>query len=412
MTVAFTGRREDPRLLTGAGKYTADKSLPGQVWAVFVRSDLAHAVIRGIETEAARDAEGVLAVLTGADMAAAGYGRGVAMMPFQGHDGALKVAKKPALPMDRVRYVGEPVVLVVAETEAQARDAAELVELDLDALAVVADLEGAEAEGAPAIHEDIPGNLCFAMDFGETEAVEAAMQAAAHRVSIRLSSERLIGNPMEPKAALANWDGDVVELWAPSQGISGLRAGLQAVTGIAPEQMRLHAEDVGGAFGVRGQIYPEYTAIVLAARELGRPVKWVASRSETFVSDHQGRALDLQAELALDAEGRFLAIRHRVTGDMGGHPSAAGPVTTVQNCLQMASGAYRIPAVGGEIRLLLTNRMPVSAYRGAVRPDMAYLVERLVDDAARQTGLDRIEIRRRNMIPAAAFPYPIRTMPG
>lgn len=411
MTLPFNGRREDPRLLTGQGRYTADHNLPGQAWAAFLRADVAHARIRGLDISAARAAPGVLAVLTGADMEAAGYRRGVAPLPFKGRDGAILTADTPALASDRVRYVGEPLALVVAETEAQARDAVELIELDLETLEVVPDLPSALADGAPIIHEDIPGNICFTMDFGDDEAIEKAFAEAAHRVRVTLESPRLFGTPMEPKAALACWDGAVLDLWCPSQGITPLRGGLAAVTGLAPEQMRLHAEDVGGAFGVRGQIYPEYTAVALAAKLIARPVKWVASRSETILSDYQGRGLTLGAELALDAKGRFLALRHDVLADMGAYPSAAGPVTSIQNPLQMACGAYRIPAVGGQIRLVLTNRTPVSAYRGAVRPDMAYIVERLVDEAARQTGFDRIELRRKNLIPVADFPYPIATSP-
>lgn len=412
MTVPFNGRREDPRLLTGQGRYTADHSLPGQAWAAFLRADVAHAAIRGLDTSAAKASDGVLCVLTGADMAAAGYMRGVAPLPFKGRDGRpLLTVDKPALATDRVRYVGEPVAIVVAETEAQARDALELIDLDLAPLAVVPDMPAALADNAPLIHDEIPGNTCFAMDFGEEDAVRKAIDAAPHRVRITLESPRLLGTPMEPKAALARWEGDVLDLWSPSQGITPLRGGLQAVTGLEPDRMRIHAKDVGGAFGVRGQIYPEYTAVALAARLVDRPVKWVSSRSETILSDYQGRGLTLTAELGLDDEGRFLGLWHDVLADMGAHVSAAGPVTSIQNPLQMAFGAYRIPAVGGQIRLVLTNRIPVSAYRGAVRPDMAYIVERLVDEAARQTGFDRIALRRKNMIPASAFPYPIPTMP-
>ncbi|GHD99399.1 hypothetical protein U879_08890 [Defluviimonas sp. 20V17] len=411
MTLPFRGRREDPRLLTGQGRYSADHNLPGQAWAVFLRADLAHAEIRGLDTAAARAAQGVLAVLTGADMAAAGYRRGVAQLPVRGRDGALKTVDAPALAQDRVRYVGEPLALVVAETEAQARDAAELITPDLRPLGVVPDMPAALTAQAPLIHDEIPGNICFDMDFGDCGRIARAFEKAPHRVRVTLESPRLFGAPMEPKAALARWEGDVLDLWCPSQGITPLRGGLAAVTGLGPDQMRLHAEDVGGAFGVRGQIYPEYTALALAAREIGRPVKWVASRSETILSDYQGRGLTLGAELALDAEGRFLALRHDVLADMGAYPSAAGPLTSVLNPLQMACGAYRIPAVGGRIRLVLTNRTPVSAYRGAVRPDMAYVVERLVDEAARRTGFDRIELRRMNLIPAADFPYALSTTP-
>ena len=411
MNTPYNGRREDRRLLTGAGRYSADWDQPGLAHAVFLRSDRAHAVILRTDTTAARAAPGVLAVLTGADMATAGYTRGTAHVPYKGKGEAVKSPNSPALAQGRVRYVGEPVAIVVAETSHAAQDAAELIEIEYEPLPAVANGTAALAEGAPQLHDTIPGNLCFDFDYGDPAATDAAFAAAAHVVRLAQESGRVVGNPMEPKAALAAWDGAVLQLWSPSQGMTGMRDGLAAITGLPPSQIRVHAQDVGGAFGIRGAAYPEYAALALAAKQVGRPVKWVASRSETFLSDYHGRAVWMSAELALDAEGKFLAIRHDWICDIGAHPSNAGPSTNTLNASLMASGAYRIPAVYGRNRLAVTNTVPITAYRGAGRPDMAYMVERLVDEAAAQTGFDRIAIRRKNLIPRDAFPYRIATAP-
>ncbi len=407
----YTGRREDQRLVTGAGRYTADWDRPGQLHAVFVRADRAHAVIVALDTAAARSAPGVVAVLTADDMAVAGYTRGQAQVPFKGRDGVLKSPASPALAQGRVRYVGEPVAVIVAETAHAAQDAAELAMVEYDDLPAVVDGHAAIAPGAPLLHDAVPGNLAFDFEYGDAAAADAAFAGAAYVVRLQQDSGRVVGNPMEPKAALAAWDGDVLDLWSSSQGVTGMRDGMAGLTGLQPDHVRSHAEDVGGAFGIRGAAYPEYAALALAARIAGRPVKWVASRSETFLSDYHGRAVQMAAELALDAEGRFLAIRHDWVCDIGAHPSAAGAMTNTLNAALMASGAYRIPAAYGRNRLALTNTVPITAYRGAGRPDMAYMVERLVDEAARQTGIDRLELRRRNLIPRDAFPYRIATAP-
>jgi carbon-monoxide dehydrogenase large subunit len=409
MTYHYQGRREDGRLLTGSGRYTADWTLPGQLHAAFLRSDHAHAAVRGIDVSAALAAPGVAAVLTGADMVAAGYDRGQALMPFKGRGEALRQPPRPALALDRVRFVGEPVALVVAATAAQAQDAAELILVDYDTLPAVADAAAALAPGAPLLHAEAPGNLCFDFDYGDEAATDAAFAAAAHVVRLELDSARVVGNPMEPKAALARWDGDVLDLWTGTQGMVALRDSLAAQTGLAPEHIRIRAQDVGGGFGIRGPAYPEHAALALAARRTGRAVKWVATRTETFLSDYHGRGLQMAGELALDAEGRFLAIRHRWLCDQGAFPVATGPLINTLNPSMMCTGTYRIPAVHGRHRLALTNTIPITAYRGAGRPDMAYMVERLADEAARQTGMDRLELRRRNLVPRDAFPYRLPT---
>ena len=411
MDFAYKGRREDSRLVTGAGQYTADWNRPGQLHAAFLRADRAHARILSLDTQAAAALPGVAAILTATDMVAAGYNRGKAAVPFKSRAGALIAPVSPAMAQGRVRYVGELVALAVATTAHQAQDAIEAITVEYDELPAMADATAAIAPGATLLHDTIPGNVCFDFEFGDDAAVQAVFASAAHVVRLALESGRVVGNPMEPKAALATWDGDTLELYSASQGMTGMRDGLAGLTGLAPSKIRTHARDVGGAFGIRGAAYPEYAALALAARQIGKPVKWVASRSETFLSDYHGRAVQMQGELALDAEGNFLAIRHDWLCDIGAHPSAAGPSTNTLNAALMAAGAYRIPAVYGRSRQAVTNTVPITAYRGAGRPDMAYAVERLVDEAARQTGLDRVALRRRNAIPKSDFPYRIATAP-
>lgn len=405
----FPGRREDDRLITGRGRYTDDWTLPDQVFGVFIRSDVAHARLTSIDVEAAAEAEGVLAILTAADLAH--LKRPPARMPYQDAQGPMRAPDVPPLAREKVRYVGEPVALVVGTTEAAARTAADLIEISYDPLPVVNGVTDALRADAPQLHEAVPGNLCFDYRYGDEAATDALFATAAHVVSIELTSERVIGNPMEPKAALVNWVGDELHLWCSHQGPGIIAAELAEALGIPERKIMVHAEDIGGAFGVRGAAAPEHVALAEAARRLGRPVKWTASRSETFVSDFHGRGNLMRAELGLDSGGRFLALRHDWLCDLGAYPSASGPITVVQNASLMACGAYRIEAVSGRKRLVLTNRVPVTAYRGAGRPDMAYVIERLVDKAACRLGMDRIELRRRNFIGRDQFPYPITTGP-
>jgi aerobic carbon-monoxide dehydrogenase large subunit len=407
----FRGRREDARLLTGMGRYTADWSRPGQLHAAFLRADHAHAVIRSIDTAAAQAAPGVLAVLTGVDAVAAGFDRGSAMMPVKGRGEALLVPPRPALATDRVRFVGEPVALVVAASAHQAQDGVERIVVEYEAMPAVTDAAAALVPGAPLIHQSVPGNLCFDFDYGDEAAANEAFAAAAFVVRLTLTSSRVVGNPMEPKAALANWDGEMLDLWTSTQGMTAMRDSMAAQSGLLPEHIRIRAQDVGGGFGIRGPAYPEHMGLALAAKVTGRPVRWVASRAETFLSDYHGRGLVMTGSLALDAQGQFLALRHEWLADQGAHPVATGPLINTLNPASMATGCYRIPAVYGRNRLAITNTVPITAYRGAGRPDMAYIIERLVDEAARQTGIDRIELRRRNLIPPDAFPYRVPAGP-
>jgi carbon-monoxide dehydrogenase large subunit len=409
MSGAFKGRREDLRLLTGQGRYTADWNLPGQAYGHFLRADRAHAEIAAIDIVAAAASPGVLGVFTGEHLVKAGYKSPRPILHFKGKDGSvIKVPHRHALAHDRVRFVGEPVALVVAESEAAAQDAAELIAVDYRDLPVAVEAAAALAAGAPLIHADAPGNLAVDYEYGARAPVDEAFAKAARVVRVTLEAQRISGNPMEPKSCLAAFDPKtgMHDIYMPTQGASGLKAELAYVTGIAPEQIRVHAQDVGGAFGVRNEIYPEFTAVLLAARTLGRPVKWTGTRAETITGDHQARGATLTGELALDRDGNFLAMRIEWLVNLGAFCSNAGPfINTAAAPTSMAVNAYRTPACYGLNRLVFTNTTPGTAYRGAGRPNASYLAERLVDEAARVTGIDRIELRRRNLLGKDAFPH-------
>jgi aerobic carbon-monoxide dehydrogenase large subunit len=403
------GRREDFRLLTGSGRYTADWNLPGQAHASFLRSDRAHAEIVSIDTAAARAVAGVIAVLTGADVVAAGFKTPPAILFMKGKGGsAFKLPHRHALAHERVRFVGEPVALVIAESEAAAQDGAEWIAIEYRDLEPAVTPEDALAAGAPQLHADVPGNLAMEYEYGALAPVEAAFAQAAHVARVTLDAQRIAGNPMEPKACLAAYDAatGVYDLYLPTQGMSALRDGLAQVAGVAAEKIRIHAHDVGGGFGVRNEVYPEFAALFLAARLVGRPVKWVGTRAETILSDHHGRGAKLTGALALDRDGNFLALRIEWLVDLGAYASNAGPfINTGAAPTSSAVNAYRTPAVYGSHRLVFTNATPTTAYRGAGRPNVSYLAERLVDEAARVSGIDRIALRRKNLIPKSAFPY-------
>jgi len=408
MTGAFKGRREDRRLLTGAGRYTADVDLDGQRYACFLRADRAHAEIVSIDVKSALAHPGVLAVLTGEDTAKAGFRTPPPAVKFPGRGGTtLKVPHRDVLARGRVRHVGQEVALVVAETALAAQDAVELIEVEYRELPAVADAEAALAPGAPLIHDDVPGNLAFDYEYGDAVKTEEAFARAAHVTRLELDSQRMVGNPMEPKGCLATYDSDtgIYEVYASGQGTSVLRAGLVGMTGVAPDKIRVQMLDVGGGFGIRVQAYTEYAALMLAARTVGKPVKWVGSRSETFVSDHHGRAVKLVGELALDKDGNFLGIRLEWFVDLGAYLSQAAPVINTLMATLHAVNAYRIPALYGRHRLAVTNTTPTTAYRGAARPSVVYIAERLVEQAARETGIDRVELRKRNLIQKDAYPY-------
>ncbi len=408
MSATFRGRREDLRLVTGQGRYASDWNLPNQLYGFFLRSDRAHAEIVSIDVKPAQQSPGVAAVFTGADTAKAGFKTGPPLVKYPGRGGmTIRVPHRDVLAQGRVRYVGQEMAFVVADTALAAQDAAERIEVEFRDLPVLADADDALAPGAPQIHAGIPGNLCFDYEYGDEAKTGEAFARAAHVTRITLDSQRIAGNPMEPKACLAAYEAaaDRFDLYTSSQGMSLMVGGLSGVTGLPAEKFRVHAQDVGGGFGVRSDAYAEYLAAILAAKTLGRPVKWVSSRSETFLSDYHGRAAKLVGELALDRDGNFLGIRIEWIVNAGAYLSTPGPLINTLPPSLHAINLYKIPAVYGRHRLAMTNTTPSTAYRGAGRPNVCYLAERLVEEAARETGTDRIELRRRNLIPKAAFPY-------
>ena len=405
---AFKGRREDHRLVTGQGKYTSDWNLPGQLHGAFLRSNRAHAEILSVNTRPAAAMPGVIAVLTGADLARENLKVAQPIFKFPGKGGMmLKVPHRDVLATGRVHFVGQEVALVVAETAAAAQDASEAIEVEYRDLPLVTGAEEALAPGAPQLHADIPGNLCYEFEYGDEAKTADAFAGAAHVTRLALESQRVVGNPMEPKACLASYDAarDVYDLYSSSQGISHILSGLTTIFGLPESKFRPHARDVGGGFGIRSDAYVEYCAALVAARRLGRPVKWVSSRSETFLSDYHGRDVRLNGELALDRDGKFIAIRFRWFCNMGAYLSQPGPIISTMTTTVHAVNAYRIPVLYGRHSLALTNTTPTTAYRGAGRPNVSYIIERLVEQAARETGRDRVELRRINLIPRDAFPY-------
>lgn len=398
-------RKEDYRFLTGRGTYTDDLVLPGMVHAAFVRSPYAHARIRAVRVDEALKAPGVLAVLTGADFET----EGVRPMPVGWLLPTLKIPPRPVVAKEEVNHVGEVVAVVVAETRAQAEDAALLVEVDYEPLPVVVDMEKALAPGAPEVHPTAPGNVAFTWEIGDEKAVEEAFKKAAHVVRLELKNQRLIANAIEPRASLADYHPGTGEytLYTTSQNPHVHRLMHAAfILGIPEHKLRVVAPDVGGGFGSKIYPYPEEAALLVAARRLGRPVKWAARRSESFQMDAQGRDHETEAELALDAEGHVLGLRVRTLANMGAYLSLFAPAVPTYLYGTLLSGQYRIPAIHCRVTGVFTNTTPVDAYRGAGRPEACYLIERLMDVAAAELGMDPAELRRKNFIPKDAFPYP------
>lgn len=404
-------RREDARLLTGCGQYAADWSLPGELHACFLRSDRAHAEIVSVNVEPALQYPGVLSVLTGAEAVRAGYVHPQDFPMRPGRDGRkARMTARAVIAADRVRFVGDPVALVIATSQLIAQDAAERVEVEYRELPVVTGLQEALRPGAPQLHENVDGNLVLDTEAGDAAAVQAAMESAAYVAKLRIESTRVVPNPLEPRACLVAYDvqDDTYTLHLPLQGINLMRKQLSGYTGVPEQRLRIVARDVGGSFGQRSMAYPEYCALMLAARETGRPVKWVCSRSEGFLCDTHGRSNIVYAELALDSGGRFLALRLDWITDAGAYLTR-GPGSLIGNAITCMTGVYRIPALYGRFRVALNNTAPVASYRGAGRPDIAYVVERLASHAAAGTGVDAAELRRRNFIPSCAFPYKTAT---
>ena len=397
-------RKEDYRFLTGAGQYTDDITLPHQSYACFLRSPHAHAQIRSIDTAAARAAPGVLAVFTGTDLA------GIGGLPcgwlIKSTDGSpMKEPKHPVLAEGTVRYAGEQVALVVAETRAQAKAAAGLIEVDYEALPVVSDTESASSSKT-AVHREAPDNLCYTWAIGDAGAVDAAFKKAAHVTRLTLVNNRLIPNAIEPRAANAAYTraDDSYTLYVTSQNPHVERLLMTAfVLGLPEHKVRVVAPDVGGGFGSKIFLYAEETALVWASRRVGRPIKWTAERSESFLTDAHGRDHVTSAELALDGEGRFVALRAHTTANLGAYLSTfASCVPTILYATLLA-GQYTTPLIYCEVKAVFTNTAPVDAYRGAGRPEASYLIERLVERAAHELRIDPVELRRRNFI--HKFPY-------
>ena len=401
------GRLEDDRMLAGRGRYVSDWSLPRQAYGFFVRSDRAHAEIVAIAKEAALKHPGVLAVITGEDIK--GELKSLpAALPVKGRGGMELINPgRPALAQGRVRFAGDAVALVVAESAVAAQDAAELLEVGYRDLPAVVRAKDAVTRGAPLVHDSVPGNIVMDYESGAEVLAGQAFEKAARVVELDVELSRVVGNPMEPRACLAAFDtaSGRYHLYACTQGAPIMRNQLSAVLGVPPEQIRVIAEEVGGGFGVRFNLYPEYCAALFAAKKLGRPVKWTGSRSEVFLADEQARDVRAKGALALDAEGKILGMRFDMLANLGAYLAPTGPFINTLGIVNCLSGVYDVPAAYARIRLALTNTAPMAAYRGAGRPVMSYALERLIEHAAHEIGMDPAEFRRRNFI--RKFPYKI-----
>ncbi len=404
---ASVKRKEDIRFITGKGRYVDDIDRPGQTYAVFVRSPHAHATLKSVDTTAALAAPGVLAVLTGADIAADKVGGLICGWMIHSKDGSpMKAGAHPALAHGKVRYVGDHVAVVIAETLAEAKDAAELVAVDYDVHGAVVDLAKAQAGGQPQIHAEAPNNTVYQWHLGDKDAVDAAFAKAAHVTTLDIVNNRLVPNAMEPRAAIGDYDmgTDQFTLYTTSQNPHVARLVLSAFIGIAPEhKLRVIAPDVGGGFGSKIFIYAEETVCIWAAKKVGRPVKWTADRSEAFLADAHGRDHITKAQLALDAGGKILALKANTKANLGAYLSTFASSVPTYLYAPLLSGQYQIPAIYCEVDGVYTTTAPVDAYRGAGRPEATFVIERLVEVAARETGRDPAEFRRMNFI--GTFPY-------
>ena len=406
---ASVRRKEDFRFLQGRGAYTDDFNRPGQLYAWILRSPHAHARIRGIDTARAAAMPGVVAVFTGADMAADNVGGLPCGWQIHNKDGSpMAEPPHPVLAQGKVRHVGDPVAVAIAATREQARDAAEAIAVDYEVLPAAATMEAALKPGSPLIHDGAPGNLCYDWHIGDRAAVDAAFAGAKHVVRLDLVNNRLIPNAMEPRAALGEYDRSTGEytLTTTSQNPHVIRLLMGAnVLHIPESKLRVIAPDVGGGFGSKIYHYAEEAIVTWAAGRLGRPVKWTADRSESFMSDAHGRDHVSHAELALDAEGKILGLRVSTLANMGAYLSTFAPCIPTYLYATLLAGVYTTPVIYCEVKAVFTNTVPVDAYRGAGRPEATFLLERLMDVAAAETGIDRVELRQRNFIKPDQFPY-------
>src|SRR5438270_5445345 len=399
-------RSEDPVLVSGKGRFTDDISLPGQAYCAIVRSHYAHGIIRAIDTAAARGMPGVLGVYTPADLEAGRIGPLPPRQVMNNRDGTPMLSPvRYALAIGKVRYVGDPIAAVVAETAAQARDAAEAVIVDIDPLPAVTSAREAAAPGAPLLYDDVPGNVGLDFHYGDSEKVAAAFASAAHVTRLELRNNRIVVNAMEPRSGVAQYDAERQHwtLHVPGQGVFGFRNYIAGVFGVGRDKLRVITDRVGGSFGMKQPTYAEYYCIMHAARELGRPVKWTDDRSGSFLSDTHGRDAETTAELALDRDGHFLAVRLTIYGNVGATYGRPGPPT--RNAVRNTLGVYKTPLIEVSTKCVFTNTTPVGAYRGAGRPEANYYMQRLVDAAAAEMGIDPVALRRRNHIPPEAMPY-------
>jgi aerobic carbon-monoxide dehydrogenase large subunit len=405
-------RKEDARLVTGRGNYSDDVNLPGQAYGAAVRSPHAHALIRAIDVAAARAMPGVLAVLTGRDALADGLTRiphlAAAGTPpdivLHNRDGSpVPVAPHFVLATDRVRHVGAAVAFVIAETIAQAKDAAEKVVVDYEPLPAVIDATAAVAHDAPRLYDDLP-NIMIDAEVGDAKATDAAFARAAHVTRLDTWVNRVTGVPMEPRAAVGVYDPatERYTLYAGSGGIVRQKKEIAAILSVPFESVRVVAHEIGGNFGTRNSFFPEFALVVWGSRKVGRPVKWTAERHEAFVTDYMGRDLTVSAELALDADGRFLALRTNNLSNVGAHSGSYVPLV---KGVGLATSGYRIPVSHISARAVLSTTMCTTPYRSAGRPEVIYVIERLIDKAAQEHGFDRVALRKRNLIPPSAFPY-------
>ena len=402
-------RTEDQRLLTGTGRYVGDVNLPGQAHAHVLRSPEAHADIVRIDSSAAKKMPGVVAVLTGDDFAADGVPDMPCLLSVNSKDGKPNlVPSYPAVAKGRVRHVGQPVALVVAETLAQARDAAEAVEVEYRSLPAVTEGPDALAKGAPQLHDNVPGNLCFHWHDGDAAKVDAAFSGAARTVKLTLVNNRIVANSMETRGCVASWDKAQGSLFVHTtcQGSHHFKRVLgDMMFKLPPDKVRVVTTDVGGGFGMKYFCYPEHVLAVWATRRLGRPVKWISDRGDAFLSDVHGRDHVSKVEMALDKEHRILGLRIHTVANLGAYLSNFAPMIPTGAGQGMHTGVYAIPAAYNEVQGVFTNTVPIDAYRGAGRPEAAYLIERMMDAAAFDLGIDGAELRRKNFAPESAMPY-------
>lgn len=403
-------RVEDPRLLTGGGRYTDDTKLSGQAARAYVlRSPHAHAEIRNVDVSSARNAPGVLLVLTGDDVKKEGFGDLPCLVPVNNRDGTPRAdTPRPMLAQGRVRHVGDPVALVVAETLEQAKDAAELIDVDYNPLPHTVGTRESAEPGAPLVHDHIKGNIAFDWEMGDREKTEAAFAKADRVVELQIVNNRLVVNSMEPRGAIAEYDpaDDRSTLWVSSQGVSVIRPVVaDMILKIGQPKLRVRTGDVGGGFGMKIFVHPEYPMVVWASRVLKRSVKWIPDRQEAFQSDVQGRDHVSVAEMALDKECRFLALRVTTHAALGAYLSHYGAFIPTMAGSGMLAGLYQTPAIYVNVKGVMTNTVPTDAYRGAGRPEAAYLLERFVDHIARETGLTPSELRRRNLVKPEQLPW-------